>query len=248
MAFFLSFIFLCLWLGDILFQDKFFQKETLWKSHPLCFITFTVILWHTMVNAVLLTYLSMTRLRVVIQPMYAKSKNMNSSFYYSCFGLIFFSCLSSIFAFLFSGAQINTDLCVPFVDPTGSVTLVTITKWFVICLQSITPVATTVIHCIIYRQVKKSKKAVGISKSKDESIKGLICQLVIQDVSNFLCCYPASVIYLLCMFLVAYPANLVAWSIVLVLPINPIMIPVIFIVSAVKKKFKSKEKPNMSNL
>ena len=62
----------------------------------------------------------------------------------------------------------TTDLCVPFVDPNGSVTMVTIIIWFVICLQSFTPVAMTVIHNIIYCQVKKSKKVVEISKSKEK--------------------------------------------------------------------------------
>ena len=55
-------------------------------------------------------------------------------------------------------------------------------------------------------------------------------------------------LHILCMFLVTYPANLVAWSMVLVLPINPIIIPVIFIVSAVRKKLKSNEKRNIKKL
>ena len=128
-------------------------------------------------------------------------------------------------------------------DPTGSSDVIKFITWFVIILNSVMPCATTSMHCLLYHMIKKSRKVVEKSKSKDDSIRGLICQLIVSDICYFLCWYPAAIIYLLSMFLSVYPAEVASWLVVVVIPINSLTGPSIFLVITMKR-FCQKTKEN----
>ena len=74
-----------------------------------------------------------------------------------------------------------------------------------------------------------------VTKSRQDSNLALIIQLILITTSNILCWFPASCVYISAMFLSTYPIDIVIWTTVIVLPINSIVNPSIFILTNVKK-------------
>ena len=240
-------VYLCsIWIADHWYQTRFLIIERSWNSHILCFVSFGIILWFTMLSPALLTLLCVVRLLAVLSPMKNKSKNLPYSInicnlLYIC---SFIASLSFTLIFTLMHNKIHNNLCLPFINPAGSFSLVQFITWFVVCLHSITPIAIALMHCLLYCNIKESKKLVAKSKSKDNSNTGLICQLIVSDISNFLCWYPAVIIYILSMFLSSSPAEVIFWLVVVVLPINSITSPGIFLVMTLRKYYQIARKKN----
>ena len=227
----------CLWIADDWYQTKFLIKKRSWNTHIICFASFGIILWFAMLSPALMTLLSFARLQAVLSPLTSKFKNPSYSISICNFLYICSFVASLSFTLLFAPTQnkIHNNLCLLFLDPTGSFGVIKFITWFVIFLHLVTPIAITIMHCLLYHMIKESRKVVEKSKSKDDSNTRLIYQLIVSDISYFLCWYPAVVIYLLSMFLSVYPAEVTSWLVVVVIPINSITGPSIFLIISVKK-------------
>ena len=237
----------CIWIADQWYQTRFLIRERSWNSHILCFASFGIILWFTMLSPALLTLLCVVRLLAVLSPIKNKSKILPYSIYLCNFLCIcsFVASLGFTLIFKLTQNKIHHNLCLPFMDPAGSLSLIQFVTWFVVCLHSITSIAITLMHCLLYHKVKESRKVVEKSKSKDNSNTRLICQLVVSDTSYFLCWYPAVIIYILSIFLSSFPAEVFFWLVVVIIPINSITSPGIFLVMTMRKYYEQARRKNL---
>ena len=128
---------LILFIKDHVSNEIFIIKEIQWISSHICFLTFAVILNFSMLSLLLISFLSFMRTAVVLYPLKRKFKQRNVVVKCILSMLLFAVMLSIIISavqwVIFT--RIAFKLCTPFVDPTGSNTLVTGITWFFVILQ-----------------------------------------------------------------------------------------------------------------
>ena len=226
-----------IWVSDILFKSVFIINEELWKSHPLCFAGCTVVLWYTISNQLLLVYLSGTRLMAILYPIKRKLISWNQVVYQvniiHMFSISFSLFLTLVFKYIES--YLPTNLCLPFIDPSGLSLLTKIISWTVITTQSLFSIIIALMNIFLVYNINKSIRSLQTSKSTNISSKITMYQLIITSTSNIICWFPANTIYLSAMFLSSYSIDLVIWTTVMITPINSIINPSIFMITSIKK-------------
>ena len=231
-------LYLCIiWVSDLIFHGTYLIKENMWKSHPLCFIAFFLILYFSLLGLFLLLFLSVSRLMVVLYPVDTKFKLSTAVIHYlGCiYAFTFIIILIFMVIFIEKESLIPTSLCQPFVDPTGKFLLIKIISWFVALSQSSASVAMVTMYIVLVKTVKESTEALGSLKNLNKINTTLIGQLIVTSLSNILCWFPTNVVYLSAMFLRTYPIHLVIWTTVIILPLNSIINPIIFLFRFTKR-------------
>ena len=176
---------------------------------------------------------------VIIFPLKTKFKNTK----FITMNLISLTTVS-IFATVFitimykhNETHVPSALCLPFIDPTGKVFMIHTLTWFLGISQLITSVSILVMHILVVFKLKHSQKLTVMSKPhfSDTSI---IVQLTIISLSNILCWFSTSAIYITAMLVSTYPVSLIIWVTVLGLPINSVINPIIFMTPFLRDKVK----------
>ena len=238
---YLSFV----WIADLSFSGSFHVKEESWRSSFLCLTAFTIVLWFTVLSQCVLIFISFTRLVVTIFPLHTRFKEtlpvVKSLAILVLISLLFSFCIGLIFRF--SGVNVTTSLCLPFVDSTESQLSIKILTWFTVLTQLTTSVGIMTMHFLLVFQIRRSQNRIQKSKIAYDFNVILIIQLVTITTSNILCWGPAGIIFISAMFLPTYPLDLVIWTTVIVLPINSIINPCIFVSTTIRKKINFK--PNV---
>ena len=241
---YLSFV----WIADLSFSGSFHVKEEYWRSSFLCFTAFTIVLWFTVLSQCVLIFISFTRLVVTIFPLHTKFKEtlpvVKSLAFLIFISLLFSFCIALIFRF--SGVNLTTSLCLPFIDPTESQLSIKILTWFTVLTQLITSAGIMTMNCILVTELRRSQNRIQKSKIKYDFRVALIIQLVTITATNILCWGPAGIIFISAMFLPTYPIDLVIWTTVIGLPINSIINPCIFISITIRKKINFKPKVSIA--
>ena len=227
-----------IWISDIILKGVYVINDNLWKSHPLCFTGLCIILWFTMCSQMMMLYFSFSRLRALKDPLKIRWKSDKNIIYQvsTIHALSFTIALILALVFQFIEMQLPTSLCLPFVDPCSSSTVTKVVSWVVIVSQSICAVSNTVMHISLVNEVNKSK--IIIRKQKSDSTTKMMSQLILTSISNILCWFPTNTIYLCAMYLSTYPINLVIWATVVVMPINSVINPCVFLFTNVKDTFR----------
>ena len=231
-------------VADMIYKGKFLVKQNTWRSGPVCFTTFGIILWYTILSQFVLILLSLSRLMTVIYPIDTKFKKVDFiikavvTFYILSFLLAFGVTLC--FKYMYVNFSIN--LCLPFIDPTNSVSLVKIITWFTMISQTASSMVIMFMYIFLVKKLKKSKKVIRKSKSVADSEIPLIIQLIIITTSNIICWLPMNSIYVAAMFLSTYPIDLIIWTTVAILPLNSIINPFVFIITSLRKYVKLQNK------
>ena len=226
-----------IWVSDILLKGFNLINEHLWKSHPLCFTGLCIVLWFTVSSQMMLFYFSISRLMVVIYPIQNTGTSSKKIIYQvsSIHAFSFFASLVLTLVFQFIEMQLPTSLFLPFIDPSGSSIITKVISWVVIISQSVCSVLIAGMHILLVVKVNKLEKSV---RKKSNSTKKMMSQLILISASNILCWFPTNTIYLSAMFLSTYPINLVIWTTVIIMPINSIINPCVFLLTNVKDIFK----------
>ena len=185
----------------------------------------------------------MSRLMVVIYPVNTKFKQSE----FATRTLAFLFLLSFLFSIFISSTYklkekyIPTSLCLPFIDPTQEVLMIKLITWFVVITQILTSLLMLAMYILLVVKLRKSEKCVK-SLKHNHSKTLLIVQLIAITLSNILCWFPANVIYVTSMFLSRYPIDLIIWMTIIVLPMNSIINPFIFITVSLKGYIMKKVK------
>ena len=237
---YLSFI----WIADLIFSGKFHVKEASWRAGFSCFAAFTTVIWFTILAELELIFMSSSRLMVTISPLKTRFKEkvfvMKSLTFLFLFSFLFSISFTIIFKYIEITSTIS--LCLPFVDPSGSQLLIKLITWFTVVTQLASAIGIMIMHILLIVEIRHSQHNTMVTKSRQDSNLALIIQLILITTSNILCWFPASCVYISAMFLSTYPIDIVIWTTVIVLPINSIVNPSIFILTNVKKmkRFKLK--------
>ncbi len=228
---------------DWTFQEDFAVMQEWWTSSLTCHTAFGVILWFLCLHQLLLTFLSLQRLMVVLQPVDTAFKHLR----FICKWLLSV-CLSTLLFALFAVIlsmsvfqKVPSVSCLPFVDPTKSNILVIILSWFLAVSHVTSSLTLIVKHVMTVFYVFQSQK--DISKTGSSSNFAMILQLVIVSISNVICWIPLSTMTVVFLSLDSYPIReMVSYTIAAVVPVNSVINPVVFSVFSLRKMYKEAKK------
>ena len=93
-------------------------------------------------------------------------------------------------------------------------------------------------HTFLIIHVNKTAGFIQIQKSLNNSNKAILPHLVLASASNILCWFPVNIVYISAMYLSVYPIDLVLWTTVVIMPLNSLINPCIFISMKLKQILK----------
>lgn len=233
-----------LWCANLYFEGNYVFQESCWRSSILCFILCGVILVFSFASPAMMCFLSHSRLTMVSDPFQAMSQSFGKTLRYIL--LICSICIAAGVFFVVllwtQKLEIPTFLCSPFIDPTHSSLIIDIITYFTVVLQllSVCLMSFSYIHLVKY--VIKSKVQTGLKDSKfTKSYLNLAIQLVAVTGSNILCFIPSGSVYIISSQRETFPIDLLVWTSIVVLPINPLVNPIIFCTTELRATLKSVE-------
>ena len=232
-----------LWIAHTYFQGIFMVVEETWRSGVTCFFAFGIYLSFTLLSPLLLSFMSLSRLMVVVLPFDTAFKRL--SFVLKWLALIFASSLVLSTALTVTTKILSKvlplNICTPFTDPTCSHVPISVVTWFTVFSTMLASAAIIWMHMMLVSNLEKSQQNIRRSTSNDNNAT-LVFQLIAVCVSNILCWVPANIVHLSAMFLSKYPIGMIVWTTVAVAPINSLMNSLIYIVVCLKKFFSTKKR------
>ena len=220
-----------IWAANYYYFNTYITNEHKWQSSMLCFTSFGLAFFFTMLSPIVLFILSLSRLMVVRYPLESNFKRVEFEMYASA------SVLGVSVVLTITTHQIQEELpiglCLPFVDPASSSIMFMIITWIVAVNQLFASMTIVIVYILLFKELHKSKPLSNSSSKKDKVSKLLIFQLVLVSASNIICWLPSSGIYLASQFMTRYPTKMIIWT--TVMPLNSIINPVLFIAHAVRK-------------
>ena len=233
-----------IWIFDVAFEGKYILKEEYWRSGPVCFLAFGIMFYFTVTSQFALALLAISRLMVVINPLHTTFKNCRYVLGYA-FSICILSFMLTVVTTLSLKVKeefLPTSLCLPFIDPTNSVSIINILIWSIIVSQCVTSLVIIVSHVLLIRRLSNHQEKLQRTVTGDVYNISLPLQLIILTLSNILCWFPANTIYVITMIVPAYPIDLVIWMTVFVVPLNSIINPIVFISNYLRNILKSQKK------
>ena len=190
------------------------------------------------VSPFLLSFLSISRLMVVVHPLDSSFKEANYVVKYLICIFAIITSVSIIITLIWIAlfGVIPTNLCSPFIDPSQSVLFTKILAWVITCLQLLVLILIMAAYYLLIKHLKESQKSLKESTSKQHSNTAAMIQFIIMITSNALCWIPSAVIYLFANNFAPYSLELIIWVTIVIVPINGIMKPFIFVVTTFRKK------------
>lgn len=159
---------LTIFIADILFKKVYVLSDVSWRQSNFCLLASSSLLLFAILSQALLILLSVSRLMVVIKPMTTSFKS--KSFVSKCIAVLVLTSLTIALLFEVSfvlslGVQ-PFDLCLPFIDPAGSI-LSAILTWFLILTHCSTSVSIIALHIALVHSLIQSQKNIQKSKTDD---------------------------------------------------------------------------------
>ena len=223
-----------LFSADSYFGKHFSGNEKAWRGSPVCFFLFFLSLSFSPTSPFLLSVLSLSRNMVFLYPFDSKFKDAVYNFRIVlniCTFLMFCSLVTTLITrFLF--IELPISLCVPFIDPTNSFVTFKMITWIVAIVQLAASIVTIILYFKLFKWQKTSNQLPYVRK---RSYYWMTVQLIIISFSNILCWFPSSTIFLISLFVGQYPPSMVLWTTILIIPINSIVNPLIFIIATLRK-------------
>ena len=115
-----------IWISNIVFKDQFIVKEEICRSGAVCFIAFGVSFWFSILIQLVLIFLSLSRLMIVFYPIYTifKITNFVKKSLFLTYLISFCTSLSFTVLLKCNYKILTFSLCLPFIDPTNSITMI----------------------------------------------------------------------------------------------------------------------------
>ncbi len=145
------------------------------------------------------------------------------------------SSTATLVTYLLVGSS-PTNLCLPLVDPAKSLMLIKGFVTFVIVLHFVSACCGIGMHHHLVKSVTGTDLSIQTTKTKRKSQLHLVIHLCILTATNFLCWFPADIIFIILLSLPQYPLTITAWAVTTVLPVNALVTPWIFVFGIFKKR------------
>ena len=217
-------------ISDFVFDDNFVTHETLWKSSFVCYFSFSINLNFNILSPLLSSFMSFSRLMVVIYPLNSMLKNRK--FVMKCCilikGLAITLVTSFIIIFWYAYSSVPFRLCSPFIDPTHSNMMLRFITYGVVYLQFIVYFLNILFHSQIILKLKSS-----IDQKHNTTF--LCTQLSILTISSTVCWIPSGIIFLICIFTDEFSIIMITWVVITITSAQSITNSIFFIVLTVRK-------------
>ena len=218
-----------IWLSDLMLQPLNSINQNIREYNLFCFLASIIVIWFNCSSQIMLIYLSVSRFKAVTDPIKTRVKSWNHSLY-TVLGIHLLSLglgISISLVFKNTGNKSPNTLCLPFFDPSGLYSITKILTWLVISSQFVLPIVILIIHIFVINQINTSKKKLTKVDSSRDIKTGLLWQLFTTPFCNFLCWFPANIVYMSTMFLSKYSINLIYFTTMIIMPVNSIINPCI---------------------
>ena len=229
---------LILFIPDIIMGDKFAMKEMQWTSGTICFLAFGLNLGFSFLSPSLHSLLSYARFSVVSNPMESKFKQ-SKIVIRLIFGLyltsIFFSATAMTVNWIKDG-ETPTSVCSPFIDPFNSNLVIKINIFGVASLNLAFIMFIVLSYTKLIISLKKSQESLKEALSKKKSNKQTVVQIAVLVTSNIVCLLFTSAMHVFLMFMDKYPMSVIVWTTVMIAPIDSVICPVVFSLTAFRQK------------
>ncbi len=230
-------VYLCIvWVADISFRGNFVGNTNKWRSGNACLAAFGISLYFNLLTPFLLTFVSVSRLMVVLHPVESNFKRVSyilKFLYAMCLGLLVIAIFVTLLT-KYSAGEFPENSCLPFADPTDCITMIRTTTWLVSIVQTTTAITVSTVYYFLVKTLIAGQNKIRSTKTKDSNVS-LIVQLVLLSLSSFLCWVPANCVYLTALFLTTYPTEMITWTTVGVSSSIAVADPLIFISALLKK-------------
>ena len=217
-------IIICLNISDILVSlyfsflitVEFIHKvsiisyEKIWKRSFPCYMIFFTSLLFTIELPLLLSFISLARLRAVTKPLehnFQRHPLMAQIIPICTFtGLLMSILLTTGHATIHD--KIPTTLCFPFIDPSHSQWFIKLITFITGTIQLSSSLFIMSVYLLFITILNNSSKYLKCNISKKISRVGMIIQLFIVTSSNIICWIPANITYLMSLYMSKYSTNL----------------------------------------
>ena len=236
---------LILWLGDIYFEDNFIFVEDQWKSSVMCFVSGGINVYYGLTSTYLNILLSFSRYQVIKYPMNSNFKKRDYVFQIIVIGclVIFVFTTLTVTLFWWSSGRIPTAFCSPLFDPSRTHSLVKYLTFFTIVVHFVAVFVDLIINSKLVVEVTAAKNIEIMmpqnlrcnSESRIQLTKSLMVQIMCITCSHFLCWMSSVLILLITTLQKIYPLEVILWSLAYVLPLNSILILLIFLAKTLIK-------------
>ena len=223
-------------IKDVIVGNNYVDSDILWRSSITCHAVAFVSLWSILVEALFIMTISIARYKVVKDP-------FEKPFGKKCtiFNVVFFPLIFAILIFMaiFLRHQVeglsylSSALCIILGKTDKSISQQVVT--ILVPLYLIIILGVTLIFYI--KLFYSSKQSAGILNEvkKTERIKAISRNVILAGTTNAICWIPSSLFYLISVFVAEFPVLVLYWMILVVLPTNAMMNPIIFNLSNIKK-------------
>jgi len=229
---------LILWIADIMYKHYYLAFDKAWRSSNFCLFLHWVILTFKLLYSSLLNIAALSRLMVVIYPIESKFKQKEFTRKVVC-GIV------SVPTLLVAGILlvlhlhriiISFRLCFSFVDPDKSHVVTHVFVWIFFLYDLICIVTISVLYVATILSFRKSQQNISASSKNKKSVKPMIIQITIIIVSCIISLIPVNIVYITALYLnSSISLKLIVFMTVIVMPVNPVVNSLIFIVTSIRK-------------
>ncbi len=234
-----------LWISDLTFKKLIENNnEEKWLPSFPCFFSFTLNLFFNMYSPTLLTILAFSRLMVTANPLDSSFKenskivNIMTMTFVPTFAL----CLSLAILTQQVLVQMPFSLCSPFIDPLGKSLLIKCMSGIVACYQICSCVFILGLYGRLIYELINRREETNFQR-KNYLSKSLVGQLTLVSLSNVLCWFPSDGIFLSTLVTKTFSVKLIIWTSVIIVPLNSLVNPMVFLVFTLKSHLKQNTKP-----
>ena len=204
---------LILLISDFLYEDNFVLYESSWQSGFTCYFLFSVSLNYNILSPLLSSFLSFSRLMVVMYPFDSILKN--KKIVLKCCILMYGLATTIVIPFIITCRYVYGSvpfrLCSPFIDPTHSNMMLRGSTCIVVCFQFIVYLLNIVFNSKTILKLKGSK-----GKVQKRSVSSLLTQFSISTFSNTFGWTFSGIIFLICMFIDEFSIIMITWVVMTV--------------------------------
>ncbi len=240
--FLLSFYLTNIFTVHFIFKQKYEVLPHNWRAGVQCFSAGIIVLWFTLQSPLLQMFLSLSKFYVIVSPILTKFKKMSFVFSQTCIISTLSFWISAVVSVVIKleGNKVPTNLCLPLVDPTKSIIVISTTTWCVAVLHLVAITVMIFLHIYLLQSLLESQKRVKNSISKEHCNTVLICQLALVTTTAIVCWLSTSIVYVAAMFLQLYPTRLVVWATIAFPTVHSILNPSILVVFCLRNWLQSK--------
>ncbi len=220
---------LIIWSADTHYGAEFSVKDAQWTQSIICYFALTISFFVSLFLPCLQFIIGFARLMVVKYPFDSEFKK--TSFVLKTNFLIVITCISLTTATIVPFLRLHsipTALCILFVDPTNSIVFLKVLTTMIASVQLLCAFTILITHISLVVEAQSSSVS---STSKKSVSNSMIAQLICLTASNFLCWVAPGIIFVVCSFAEQYSTELIVWIIVLAVPMNSFVYPIVVLIT-----------------